>query len=155
MYTTLVVSWIRTWMENQWLGKYKKLLCNALIQPDFDYSCIAWYPLISKEKTVSQSSKISACYTRILAAHIKEINLLPVELRVKLCTATTVFKYWNQLAPSIFLHHLLTDIKLGRSWNIFSWVQNTVKINSTLKTVMTTTTFTHALKKEILDKLKI
>ena len=69
---------------------YKKVLCNALIQPDFDFSCIAWYPLISKEKTVSQSSKISACYTRILAAHIKEINLLPVELRVELGTVTTV-----------------------------------------------------------------
>ena len=90
-----------------------------------------------------------------MAAHIKEINLLPVELRVELGTATTVFKYWNQLAPSVFLHHLLTDIKLGHRWNIFSWIQNTVKISSTLKTVTITTTFTDALKKEILDKLKI
>ena len=26
----------------------KKLLCNALIQPHFDYGSTSWYPLLSK-----------------------------------------------------------------------------------------------------------
>ena len=26
----------------------KRLLCNALIQPHFDYGCTSWYPLLSK-----------------------------------------------------------------------------------------------------------
>ena len=27
----------------------KRLLFNALIQPHFDYCCMSWYPLLSKE----------------------------------------------------------------------------------------------------------
>ena len=27
----------------------KRLLCNALIQPHFDYACSAWYPNLSKK----------------------------------------------------------------------------------------------------------
>ena len=26
----------------------KRLLCNALIQPHFDYGCTSWYPLLNK-----------------------------------------------------------------------------------------------------------
>ena len=26
----------------------KRLLCNALIQPHFDYACSAWYPNVTK-----------------------------------------------------------------------------------------------------------
>ena len=26
-----------------------RLLCNVLIQPDFDYACSAWYPNLSKK----------------------------------------------------------------------------------------------------------
>ena len=37
----------------------KRLLCNALIQPHFDYGCTSWYPLLSKalKKKVSNCSK--------------------------------------------------------------------------------------------------
>ena len=27
----------------------RRLLCNALIQPHFDYACSAWYPYLSKK----------------------------------------------------------------------------------------------------------
>merc|ERR1711881_342169 len=35
-------------------GKYltqrlRRMLCNALIQPNFDYACSAWYPNLSKK----------------------------------------------------------------------------------------------------------
>ena len=26
------------------------MLCNALIQPHFDYACTAWYPNLTKKK---------------------------------------------------------------------------------------------------------
>ena len=29
--------------------KLRRLLCNSLIQPRFDYACIFWYPLISQK----------------------------------------------------------------------------------------------------------
>ena len=33
-----------------WKNKYlRRLLCNALIQPHFDYACSAWYPNLSKK----------------------------------------------------------------------------------------------------------
>ena len=27
---------------------YRRLLCNALIQPHFDYGCSSWFPLLKK-----------------------------------------------------------------------------------------------------------
>ena len=29
--------------------KLRRLLCNALIQPHFDYACSAWSPIITKK----------------------------------------------------------------------------------------------------------
>ena len=36
----------------------RRLLCNALIQPHFDYACSAWYPNLSK-KTKTQNSNFA------------------------------------------------------------------------------------------------
>ena len=38
----------------------------------------------------------------ISTIHFNQINWLPVEQRVEVCTATTVFKFWNQVALSYF-----------------------------------------------------
>ena len=91
--------------------KYKRLLCNVLIQPHFDYGCASWYPLVNKafkkrfqiaqNKCVQYCLDLSLC-THISALHFNKIKQLPVEHRVELCTATTVFKFWNQLTPSYF-----------------------------------------------------
>ena len=36
----------------------KRLLCNALIQPNFDYVCSAWYPNLTKKlKNIIQTSQ--------------------------------------------------------------------------------------------------
>ena len=36
--------------KNRYLTTYlKRLLCNALIQPHFDYACSAWYPNLNKK----------------------------------------------------------------------------------------------------------
>ena len=89
----------------------KRLLCNALIQPHFDYGCTSWYPLLNKtfkkRFQTTQNKYIRYCLdlpsrSHISATHFRKIYWLPVDLRVELCTATTVYKYWNQLAPSYF-----------------------------------------------------
>ena len=32
----------------------RRLLCNALIQPHFDYACLAWYPNLTKNSNYSK-----------------------------------------------------------------------------------------------------
>ena len=94
-----------------------------------------------------------------------------MELRVELCTATSVFKYWNQLAPSYFnqiftpssntyntrsqmaLDIPLRKTVLGQKNISFLGPKTWSKVNNDIKTVPTTATFTHALKKHMLDKL--
>ena len=89
----------------------KRLLCNALIQPQFDYGCTSWYPLLSKtfkkRFQITENKCVRCCldlspHSHISITHFRKINWLPVELKMELCTATTVFKYWNQLTPSYF-----------------------------------------------------
>ena len=89
----------------------KRVLCNALIQPHFDYGWKSRYPLLSKvfkkRFQITQNKCIRYYldlrpHSHISTTHFRNINLLPVELRVELCTATIVFKYWNQMTPSYF-----------------------------------------------------
>ena len=88
----------------------KRLLCNALIQPHFDYGCTSWYPLLNKAFKKRFQTTQNKCIrywldlpsrSHISATHFGKINMLPVDLRVELCTATTVYKYWNQLEQSM------------------------------------------------------
>ena len=43
----------------------RRMLCNALIQPHFDYACPAWYPNLTekmkKKMQVTQNKCISFC----------------------------------------------------------------------------------------------
>ena len=42
----------------------RRLLCNALVQPHFDYASSAWYPnLTQKQKTKFKSLKVNAFTT--------------------------------------------------------------------------------------------
>ena len=160
----------------------KRLLCNALIQPHFDYGCTSWYPLIckafKKRFQIAQNKCIRYCLdlplcTHISPIHFRKINWLPVEHRVELCTATTLLKFWNQLIPSYFQDiftptfnkhntrsQMALDIPLRKTTigqNIISFLGPKVwsKTNSSLKAVKTTTTFTHTLKKHVLENLII
>ena len=111
--------------------------------------------------------------THISAIHFRKINWLPVEHRVELCTATTVFKFWNQLTPFYFediftptfnkyntRSQVALDIPLRKATirqKSISFLGPKVlsKTNSSLKAVRTTATFTHALKKHVLENLII
>ena len=37
------------WRQSSYLNySSRRLLCNALIQPHFDYGCTSWYPVLAK-----------------------------------------------------------------------------------------------------------
>ena len=64
----------------------RRLLCNALIQPHFDYACAAWYPLLNKRQSkriqIAQNKCIRYCLNLDNKAHIGtneflKINWLP------------------------------------------------------------------------------
>ena len=64
----------------------RRLHCNALIQPHYDYACSAWYPSLNKRLVkkiqISQNKCIRYCLKLDNRAHIganefKEINWLP------------------------------------------------------------------------------
>ena len=87
----------------------RRLLCNALIKPHFDYRCTSWYPLLSKTlKTnlqIAQNKFMRFCLElpprdHINPSHFRKINWPPAARRVELCTSTTVFKYWKGIGPS-------------------------------------------------------
>ena len=72
----------------------RRLLCNALIQPHFDYACSAWYPNLSKKlKSIIQTSQIECIrfYLRLdKMSHISQkefetINWLPIKERYNQC----------------------------------------------------------------------
>ena len=151
----------------------KRLLCNALIQPHFDYGCTSWYPLLcktfKKRFHIAQIKCIRYCLdhsprTYISARHFNKINWLPVVHRTQLFTATTVFKFWNQLTPSYFediftpsfnkyntrsqkaLDIPLQKTTTGQKNISFLGPKVRSKTNNSLTAVKTTAAFNHALK---------
>ena len=87
------------WRQSNYLNySSRRLLCNALTQPHFNYGSTLWYPLLSKAlKTkfqIAQNKCITFCLELLSRGHIKpshfiKINWLPVERRVELCTSIT------------------------------------------------------------------
>ena len=84
----------------------RHLLCNALIQPHFDYACAAWYPLLNKQQSkriqIAQNKCIRYCLNLDNKAHIGtneflKINWLPTKKRVEQCICVNVFNFFNQM----------------------------------------------------------
>ena len=86
----------------------KRLLCNALIQPHFDFACLAWYSnlkkkLIKKMQTC-QNKCIRFCLNMGNRDHIgvqefKKINWLPTKERFEQCLLVSIHKFFNKRAP--------------------------------------------------------
>ena len=86
----------------------RRLLCNALIQPHYNYACSAWYPSLNKRLLkkiqISQNKCVRYCLKLDNRAHIganefKEINWLPTKERVSQCICVNIFKFFNNMAP--------------------------------------------------------
>ena len=109
-------------------GKYlnprlRRMLCNTLIQPHFDFACSAWYPNLThglKTKLqIAQNKCIRYCLflnnrEGIRYKHLKEINWLPVKDRVNQFIAASVYKFINNLAP-VYMADVFTKSGITRT----------------------------------------
>ena len=92
----------------------RRLLCNVLIQPHFDYACSAWYlNLTAKLKNRIQTSQ-NKCIrfwlqldkmTHISHKEFKILNWLRVTERFNQCINSIVFKYVNNQCPN-YMHEI-------------------------------------------------
>ena len=84
------------------------MLCNSLIQPHFDYTCISWYPLINQKMRnklqVTQNKCIRFCLKinsrqHIGAKEFKKVKWLPTKGRVEQLIVTKALNYWKGTSP--------------------------------------------------------
>ena len=87
----------------------RRMLCNVLIQPNFDYGCPVWYPNLNvklKKLQVMRNKCICFCQKLDKRHHISEenfktINWPPVNQREHQSLNFAVFKYVNNVCPII------------------------------------------------------
>ena len=117
-----------------WKNKYlRRLLCNALIQPHFDYACSAQYRNLSK-KTKSrvqtlQNKCIRFCLQLDKMSHISQkefetINQLPIKERYHRCVNSIAFKHFHNQCPyylnEVFMKAPESSSSLRSSYKNFS-----------------------------------
>ena len=87
----------------------RRLLCNALIQPHFNYTCSAWYSNLTKKlnnrNQTFQNKCIRFCLqldkmTHVSYKEIEILNWLPGTERFNQCINSIVFKYVNNQCPN-------------------------------------------------------
>ena len=87
----------------------RRLLCNALIQPHFDYVCTAWYPNLCKKLKnkiqTTQNKCVLFCLNLDKMADIsqnefKKWNWLPISDTINQCILSTTFKFVNDIGPN-------------------------------------------------------
>ena len=86
----------------------RRMLCNVVIQPHFDYACPTWYPNLTekmkKKIQIMQNKCIRFCLRLDKMHHISEedfrsINWLLTSKRVDQCINTITFKFVNNTCP--------------------------------------------------------
>ena len=83
-------------------------LCNALIEPHFDYACSVWYTNLNKKVKTKLQTLQNKCVrfclqldnkTHAGITEFKQINWLPVNYRFRQCLAANVFKFFDDKCP--------------------------------------------------------
>ena len=161
----------------------RRLLCNVLIQPHFDYACPVWYPNLNKKfKTKLQALQnkcIRFCLQMNNKSHIgckefENINWLTVNDRFKQYLCTYAHKYFTDKCP-IYMNDVFekyregrvstrnSKMKLSQPLRKTRYGQNSISYltpslwNSTpnlLKETINTNTFKHKLKEYFLENLR-
>ena len=89
----------------------KRLLCNAIIQPHYDFACLAWYPNLNKglKKKVqtSQNKSVRFCLNMGNTDHVgikefKKINWLPTKERFEQCILTSIYIFSTEQHQYIY-----------------------------------------------------
>ena len=85
-----------------------RMLCNAIIQPHFDYACSTWYfnlnERLKKKIQIAQNMCIWICLKLNKRNHISSkefdsINWLSVHKRMHQCINAITFKFVNTSCP--------------------------------------------------------
>ena len=109
----------------------KRLLCNVLIQPHFDYACLAWYPNLNKslkkKLQTAENKSIRFCLQLGNRSHIDEllrINWLNVKDRVDQCASVQAFKLFNNTTP-LYMNDIFGPAELSNlsTRNFFSKIK--------------------------------
>ena len=165
------------------MKKQCRLLCNALIQPHFDYVCSAWYSNSTKKLKnriqACQNKSIRFCLQLDKMIHISHkefeiLNRLSVTERFNQCNNSIVFKYVNNQCPN-YLNKVFQTVpennnqtrgsflklkspfrKANAGQMALSYITPTIwsKTSDMLKRTNDPNTFKHNLKEHYLKELK-
>lgn len=112
--------------QSSFLNKdLRRLLCNSLIQPHFDYASTVWYPnltkVLKKKLQFAQNKCVRFCLQKSSRSHVgatdfKEINWLPVGERFKVCVNNHAYKFFrkNVLYTCLMylFHQVIEELRL-------------------------------------------
>ena len=98
-----------------WKNKFvtpglRRILCNALIQPYFDYACTAWYPNFTEKTKTKKKIQIMPnkciwfCLRLDKMQHMsltefRSMNWLPTKERFQQCICAITFNFVNKNCP--------------------------------------------------------
>ena len=161
--------------------KLRRMLCNALIQPHFDYASSAWYPNLNKKckhKIQTMQNKcIRFCLSLGNRHHIgtnefKEINWLPSKERFEQSICTKVYNFFNEKAP-IYIKDIFSNdtspystrasvnklkiprkrTEIGKNSIAFNGPKFWNQLPSDTKSAKSRNSFTHSIKREYFREL--
>ena len=161
----------------------RRILCNAIIQPHFDYACSSWYTNLKqkfkKKLQVCQNKCIRFCLQKGNMFHIgfkefEQINWINVDDRVKQVILCSIFKFFDKTCPkymsemfsianvlnintrSSTLRLVQPKRKTNAGLNSLSYVGPSYwnKLSGFLKQSDNLNTFKHNLKKNFLQGYK-
>ena len=160
----------------------RRMLCNALMQPHFDYACSAWYPNLNKKFKrkiqIAQNKCIRFCLSMDNRGHIgnfefRKINWLPTRERFEQCVCVGVYKFCNNSAPAYIndiysksscihntrrsthkIDHPTKCKKQGQKGLSYLGPKFWNPLSSEIKNTKTVNSFKHAIKNEYFDQLK-
>ena len=133
--------------KNKFLTPFlRRMLCNALVQPHFDYACMAWYPKLTqslKNKIqIMQNKCIRFCLQLNQRNHIglkefREINWLNTSDRFTQCICSQVFNFIHKNTPKYFseIFHIAPQNNIGTRFSKLKLKQPFMKTNMGQKTL--------------------
>ena len=161
----------------------RRMLCNAIIQPHFDYACLVWYSNLTKalknKIQVMQNKCIRFCLGLGNLAHVGEkefkmINWLPTSDRIDQCLCSMIFNFFKENCPEYMseIFHVASPGNIGTRFSYKKLKQPFRKTNmgqhsvsylgpsqwnklpKDMKQSGTINTFKHKFKTLYLDKLR-
>ena len=161
----------------------RRLLCNAIIQPHFDYACLAWFPnlnlALKKRLQTAQNRCIRFCLQLGNRDHVglkefEKMNWLNINDRFEQCVSVSVFKYFNNESP-VYISEIFCPArsrgmstrnsfqkltqslrKASQGQKCLSYIGPSVwnKLPENIKKSSNLVTFKHEVKKYYLNELK-